>query len=325
MIGRLSAPRLAASALRVGVIVAAVILLLAGCRPASVGEDGADGSPGVDGAGDSHVVHGEDGGGGVHGRDGADGADGVDGADGIGADGADGRSGIGYSDGDSVSGSGRLTSRHLTFSDVTSLLVGANFVVHVTIGEPEQATVRMDDNLTELVDATVTGDQLRLGLKPGASVRNATLSAKVTVRHLDRLTSTGAGEVTLASELAGEQLEIETGGASQVTGTVHVAQVQAVTSGAGMLALSGHVGHLDLSGSGTSALRLADLTVRDLDAVLSGVSCASVTVRDTLAARAGGASTLRYSGTPRITRQETSGVSSITADQRPGDRCDSSP
>ncbi|MGH3907681.1 MAG: GIN domain-containing protein [Pseudonocardiaceae bacterium] len=294
-------PRLTAPVLRGGVIAVAV-LLLAGCLGVSVGKDGADGTPGVDG---------------LSGADGADGSTGTDGADG-----ADGSPGLSYSDPDAVSGSGQLTSRQLTFSDVTTLVVGAGFVVHVTIGEPEQATIRMDDNLTDLVDTTVTGDQLRLGLKPGASVRNATLSAEVTVRDLDRLTASGVSQVTLASELTGPALHLDASGASRITGAVRVERVEASASGAGTLALSGHAGHLDLHGSGTSGLKLPDLAVRDVDAELSGASCATVAASDTLAARVSGASTLRYSGTPRITRQQTSGVSSIeAAGSLSGDRC----
>jgi hypothetical protein len=62
-------------------------------------------------------------------------------------------------------------------------------------------------------------------------------------------------------------------------------------------------------------LLLADLAVRDLDAVLSGSSHATVAVSDTLAAETTSASVLRYRGTPNV-RQQTSGNSSITPDPR---------
>jgi hypothetical protein len=50
---------------------------------------------------------------------------------------------------------------------VHSVVVGANFVVHLAVDESEQATIQMDDNIADVVDATVTGGQLRLGLKSG--------------------------------------------------------------------------------------------------------------------------------------------------------------
>ena len=198
---------------------------------------------------------------------------------------------------------------------VTSVSAGSNFVVQLTTGEPEQATIRIDDNLTDLVDATVTNGALRLGLKPGSNVRNATLSAEVTVRDLDRLSTSGASQVTMVSPPTGPALQLEASGSSQIIGPVVADHVEAVVSGSGRLSLSGQVGNLGLSGVGSSRLLLADLAVRDLDAVLSGSSHATVTVSDTLAAEATGASVLRYRGTPNV-HQQTAGSSSIEPDLR---------
>lgn len=283
-------PRLPFSVPRVGVVLISA-LLLAGCQVS----DGADGATGVDGIevddadiddqGGSHVVRGGDG------------------------------------DSDPVNGSGRLTSRQLSLSGVTELAVGAGFVVRVRIGEPAQATVWMDDNLVDLVDAAVTGGRLRLGLRPNVNMRNATLSAVITVSELDRLTTSGASQVTLASELAGDTLELKASGTSRISGSLHLEQVQVSTSGASGLILSGQVGHLDLQAAGTSGLRLSRLAVRHLEAELSGASCAAVTVSDTLAARTSGTSELRYSGAPRVTRQQTSGASSIAPYVPRSDRC----
>lgn len=288
-----------------GVITVVAVLLLTGCRAA--GEDGSPGtgSPGTSG---TDVVQG------------SDGQDGGDGVDGSGADGADGTDGFSTGSGP-VLGSGQLTSQNITFSGVNTLVVGAHFEVRVTVGEPEQATIRMDDNLTELVDATVSGDQLRLGLTPGASVRNATLLAEVTVAELHRLTASGASQVTVDSVAGGRTLLLEGAGTSRITAAVDVEQLTVSSSGASVTTLSGRAGQLDLNGSGTAGLRLAELTVRELDAELSGTSCAAVAVSDTLAARTSGAATLRYSGNPDVTRRQSSGVSSIASDSSLSDRC----
>jgi hypothetical protein len=270
------------------------------------GGNGGDGGIGGNG-GNGYGGQGYGGNGGsAHGGNGADGRDG--------ADGADGAPGGSFSDPGAVTGSGRLTSRTVDLSGVTSVMAGANFVVHLRMGGPGRATVTMDDNLTDRVEATVIGDQLRLGIKPGMSVRNATLSAEVTVGQLDRLGTSGASRVMFNPALISPALQLVVSGASAVTGPVTVGQVQAGVSGAGTLALSGQVQELRFSAAGGSQLQLADLTVRHLDAMLSGASHATVAVTDTLAAQAAGASVLRYSGTPSVTRSQTSGVSSIVRD-----------
>ncbi|MGH3570742.1 MAG: head GIN domain-containing protein [Pseudonocardiaceae bacterium] len=250
-------------------------------------------------------------GGNGYGGNGGNGADGRDGVDGTGVDGTGGGS---FSDPGAVAGSGRLTTRTVDLSGVTSVVAEANFVVHLRTGRSAQAVVTTDDNLTDRVAATVTGGQLRLGIKPGMSVRNATLSADVTVGQLDRLATVGASRVILDPTLTSSALHLNIAGTSAITGPVMVGRVQATVSGAGTLALSGNVAQLSFSAAGASQLPLADLTVRYLDATLSGASHATVTVTDTLAVQAAGASVLRYRGNPSVTRSQTSGMSSIVPD-----------
>ncbi len=271
------------------VTVLAAVLLLAGCLGASTESTGNTGDSG----------------------DSGDSGDGGRGESGGNRNGGDGAFGGSFSDRDSVAGSGRLTSRLIDLSGVTSVVAGASFVVNVTVGEPEQATVQMDDNLTDLVEATVNGGELRLGLKPGANVHNATLTAEVKVGGLDQLSAVGASQITLVSPLTGPTLQLVVSGASRITGPVGVDRVEVEVSGASTLALSGQVRDLQLSGAGASRLLLAEMAVRNLDVVLAGASDATVAVSDTLAAQAAGASTLRYRGTPNITRQQTTGASSI--------------
>lgn len=309
---------------------------LAGCLGTSAGGtpgSGGTGSPGTSSSGgngyggnggDANGGSGAGGNGGTGGNGGNGyggwggngyGGNGGNGADGRnGADGADGVGGGVFSDHAAVAGSGRLTTRTVDLSGVTSVVAGANFIVHLRRGRPAQATVTMDDNLTDRVETTVTGGQLRLGIKPGMSVRNATLSADVTVGQLDRLATAGASRVTLDTALTSPALLLGCEGASKVSGPVAAGRVQATVTGAGTLALSGNVQELRFSAAGAARLPLDDLTVRYLDATLSGASHATVTVTDTLAVQAAGAAVLSYRGSPSVTRSQTSGMSSVVRD-----------
>jgi hypothetical protein len=282
------------------VVTLATTALLAGCLGTSA--DGGSGGNGGDG-------YGGWGGNGYGGNGGnADGR--------AGADGAAGAAGGGFTDPAAVAGSGRLTSRTIDLSGVTSVVAEADFVVHLRAGGPAQAVVTMDDNLVDRVDASVTGDELHLGIKPGRGVRNATLSAEVTVGRLDRLATSAASRVVLTSTITSPALQMVVSGAGSVTGPIQIGQVEADVSGTGTLGLSGHVSDLHLRAAGASRLPLADLTVRHLDATLSGASHVVVTVSDTLAVQATGASMLRYRGTPEITRSQRSGASSVVPESR---------
>lgn len=309
--------RVAGAVLRAAAALAAV-MLLAGCLGSGTSGSGTPGTPGTPGTGDSSGNgYGGQGGSADGGQGGGDGGTGGDGGDGYGGWGSNGYGGDGGSangDAGSVVGSGRLTSQLISLSGVNSVTVGASFAVRLNIGGPEQAKITMDDNLIDRVQATVTGDQLSLGLTPGVGVRNATMTAEITVGRLDRLATSGASRVLLVSAPAGPALNLTATGNSAVTGPIRVDRLLATASGAATLALSGLAGQVDLSGTGASRLLLADLAVRDLDVDLSGTSHATVTVSDTLAAETSGASELRYRGTPDITREQTSGVSSVARD-----------
>jgi len=302
------------------VAILAAMGLLAGCLGTPAGGTSGTvgtGTPGTSSSGgNGYGGNGGDanGGTGSNGGAGGTGGNGGNGYGGDGADGVDGAPGGSFFAPGALAGSGRMISRTINLTGVTSVLAGANFVVRLKIGGSAQATVTMDDNLTDQVEAAVVGDQLRLGIKPGMSVRNATLSADVVVGQLDRLDTSGASRVIVNPVLSSPALQLVVSGASAVTGPVTIGQVQGVVSGAGTLALSGQVQDLRVSAAGASRLPLAELTVRRLDATLSGASQAIVAVTDTLAAQVTGASVLRYRGTPKIIRSQASGMSSIVPD-----------
>lgn len=289
------------------VAMLSVIGLLAGCvSTAGTGTAGTAGTSGTGTGGNGYGGNGGDANGGIGGNGGAGiGGNGIDG------NGIDGSSGGGFFDPAGLAGSGRSTSRTLDLSGVTSVVVGADFVVRLSRGGPARATVTMDDNLTDRIEASVIGDQLRLGIKPGMSVRDATLAAEVTVDQLDQLDASGASRVMLSPAFISPTLSLVVSGASAVTGPIAVGRVVAGVSGTSTLALSGQVQDLRFSAAGASQLPMAELTVRHLDATLSGASDATLAVTDTLAAQVAGVSVLRYRGAPSVLRSRASGMSSI--------------
>lgn len=282
--------------------------LLAGCMGTSANSNGTNGGVSISGTSGGHSYSFS------NGADGGNGNDGASGGSYAYAESGPGGYAYSYSGPDGLTGSGKLTSRTIDLSGVTSVVAGADFLVHVKTGAPAQAKVTMDDNLVDRIEAAVSGHELRLGLKPGSNVRNATLRAEVTVSRLERLAANGASHATLDSTVTGPALRLVAEGAGQISGPVRVDRLEASESGASVLNLSGRAGSLHLESVGTSQLHGSELAVDDLDAALSGVSQATVTVNNTLAVTADGVSVLRYRGNPSITRQETSGVSSIVAD-----------
>ena len=210
-----------------------------------------------------------------------------------------------------VRGSGNVVARDVAVPSFSRLQVASAFEVTMSVGSQPSLRLQIDDNLDRHVDVGVDGDTLRIGLRRRTSVSDATLQAAVTAPSLAQIQGSGSSRIRLRDELAGDDLGIELSGASRLDGTVELRSLTAGLSGASEVTLSGQVGSVSANASGASRLALERLQVDGLEVDLSGASTAEVSVRRTISASLSGASSLRYRGSPTLTRQETSGGSSI--------------
>jgi hypothetical protein len=213
--------------------------------------------------------------------------------------------------GNTVSGSGNIVTRAIQVTPFSKLLVSGSFDVTVSVGSAEAVMVHVDDNLVDSLDVGVSDDELHVGLKSGTSVSNASLEADITVRSLDSLEGSGASTITLSSALAADTMTVTVSGASRLSGPIELGGGSIRLSGASGAELTGSATTVEVTASGASRLDAKGLTIHELTIDLSGASEAEVTVTGSLSAGASGASTLRYAGSPTITRSETSGASSI--------------
>jgi hypothetical protein len=212
---------------------------------------------------------------------------------------------------DTVRGSGNVVARDIAVPSFSRLQVASAFEVTVSLGGQPSLTLHIDDNLDRHVNVGVDGDTLHIGLRRGTSVSDATLQAAVTAPSLARIQGSGSSRILLQNPPAGDDLEVELSGASRLDGAAELRSMTAGLSGASELTLSGRVGSVSASASGASHLALERLEIDALEVELSGASNAEVLVRRTISASLSGASSLRYRGSPTLTRQDTSGGSSI--------------
>jgi len=210
-----------------------------------------------------------------------------------------------------ITGSGHVVSRHVPITSFSMLEVSNAFVVTVSLGSTEQATVRVDDNVVADLDVHVSGDTLHVGLSTGASVRDVTLEADVTARSLSAIQGSGAAKITLEDPLSEERLAVRLSGASSLTADLEISDGTVEISGASGADLTGTASALRVTVNGASHLSGRGLTIGSLSIDLSGASQAEATVTGSIAADATGASTLSYAGTPVVTREDVSGASQI--------------
>ena len=215
--------------------------------------------------------------------------------------------------GDAVEGSGNVVTEEMALADFSAVEAANAFEVEITQSDTFAVTIRVDDNILDLLDVSKEGDTLRLRLERGVSLRgDVTLEASITMPALDGLELSGASRASVSGFRSTDQLDIVLSGASTLDGDLEAGQTDIDASGASRVVLEGSATEATIEGSGASSLDLADFTVNTAEVRLSGASEATVNVQERIEpVDVSGASRLRYLGDPSLGDVSTSGVSTV--------------
>ncbi len=209
-----------------------------------------------------------------------------------------------------ITGSGTAVTKDFDLAGFTAVAAGSAFEVEISRADTYSVAVIVNENLVERLDVGVSGDTLRIYLKPGIA-RNAVLKAKVTMPALSGLDLSGASRTTVTGFDSNLALNSEVSGASTLRGDLTCGNAQFNVSGASKVALRGSAYDLKVKASGASTVDLSNFTSRNTVVNASGASHVSVAASGSLAVEASGASTVRYAGEPTNLKANTSGASSV--------------
>ena len=228
-------------------------------------------------------------------------------------------------------GSGSIVTRSFNFQDFNRVEVSHAFRAEIIRGSSFSVSVTADDNLFEYVNVTISGNILKIGMRPGYTYFPKALVARITMPDVDSVNIFGASRAELASfdlshdfraqvsgastlELAGlraEDVTLEAGTASRITGVLNALDVTIEATGASRVLLSGTARSLHLTGSAASNINLGEMKARDATIGLNGASSAEVNLSGRLDAGLTGASSLLYSGDPELGNINLSDFSSV--------------
>ncbi len=141
---------------------------------------------------------------------------------------------------------------------------------------------------------------------------NRKLRVYISFKTLESLESSGACDFIINGIYKANSLRIKLSGASEIKGALEANDVQLNLSGASTLKLSGRVNNLIIDASGASDVKSYDLTVDNCIAEISGASDIRLTINKSITAKASGASTLYYKGTPGKKDVSSSGASNVS-------------
>lgn len=193
--------------------------------------------------------------------------------------------------GGTVVGSGRIVTETRDVRDFTEVdLSGIGDLVIEQTGT-ESLTIEAADNVLPLLGSAVSGGVLTLGpVADSHIVDSGPITYRLTVRSMEALTVSGAGEVT-ASGIDGSALRVSLNGAGDIT-------------------VDGRVDSQVVDVEGAGEYDGEDLRSSTAEVTVDGAGSAVVQVSDRLAASVSGVGSIEYIGDPAVT-SDVSGVGSI--------------
>lgn len=209
-------------------------------------------------------------------------------------------------------GSGNIVTQEPDLADFAAVEAANAFVVDIVQSDTFDVTIRVDDNVVDLLDVSKEGDRLRIRLTDAARLTNVTLEASITMPDLRGLNLSGATRTTVTGFASSDALDVVLSGASTLDGDIEAGSIDLVASGASRVALEGSAAELTVDGSGASSLDLTDFPVDTASVSLSGASDATINTNDRIdPVDVSGASKLRYLGEADLGDVTTSGASTI--------------
>ena len=201
-------------------------------------------------------------------------------------------------------------------SGFTSINVTNAFDVYISQGTEDAVAVsKSDASGTSNIITNVSGGVLYISYRykgwSWSSLRNNKLKAYITVKDLQKLTVSGACNVSFVDPIISERLLVSISGASDIKGPIKVNSLKVGASGASNISLSGIATDSDFNISGACSIKSLDLITDNCAVVASGASSIRLTINKYLKANVSGASDIRYKGTVSRFDTKSSGASSI--------------
>jgi Putative auto-transporter adhesin, head GIN domain len=201
-------------------------------------------------------------------------------------------------------------------SGFTSINVTNAFDVYISQGTEDAVAVsKSDASGTSNIITNVSGGVLYISYRykgwSWSSLRNNKLKAYITVKDLQKLTVSGACNVSFVDAITSNYLQISMSGASDIKGAIKVNGLKVGASGASNISLSGTATDADFNVSGACSIKSLELVTDNCTVVASGASNVKLTINKYLKANISGASDIRYKGTVSRFETRTSGASDI--------------
>jgi len=207
------------------------------------------------------------------------------------------------SSGDRIEGSGKVVDVPRDVAGFTRLIVHGPLDVDVKAAEADGVVVHADDNIAPLIETSLLGSTLIVGVRSGVSFRTRTdPKVRLQARRLSGVVLRGSGDVRI-DHVEGDVLEATLQGSGDIT--IDSAQVKTVAvsiAGNGDVRIKGTAETLGVVLAGSGDVHCADLAARRVAVRIAGSGDVRVHATEELKVEVDGSGDVRFRGTPKITK-----------------------
>jgi hypothetical protein len=207
-------------------------------------------------------------------------------------------------------GSGRIVSQTRPVAGASAVSLAGVGDLTIVQGEPESLVIEAEDNILPHIRTKVDDGLLEIS-EEGSVSPTKPIYFKLTISHLSKIISSGAGSVQSDKFSSPGLLDLRVEGAGKVKlSQLECETLKVVLSGAGDVKLQGRTRTQDVDLTGAANYVADDLRTQSTKLVISGAGHAKVWAMGELDVNISGTGDVDYYGTPQIKKQ-IEGVGSL--------------
>lgn len=211
---------------------------------------------------------------------------------------------------ETVRGNHKVVTETRDTESFTGIKVSSGIDVYLKQGNSLSVKVEADENLQEHIVTEVKNGILNV--YSDVSIRDAEMKrAYITIREVNSLRTTSAGDIKGESLITAENLELSASSAGSIRLEVRAKNIEVDISSSGDITLTGEATSLDADLSSAGDLNAYELNVKEADISASSAGDADINVSEKLVARASSAGDINYAGNPKYVDAHSSSAGGI--------------
>ena len=206
--------------------------------------------------------------------------------------------------------------RDINVGSFSELSLGIPANLYLRQGSNESVEIDCDDDIFEDIEFDLRGDRLVIkkegkGWDWSRGWRKSEVDIYVTMKAINAISVSGSGNIEGEGTLKTEDLELSVSGSGNMNLDLNTDDLETRISGSGSIMLAGDANEADARISGSGKVKAEGLTVKTIEARISGSGSCYITVEEAIEASISGSGSIYYAGDPNRVISNSSGSGKV--------------